>query len=83
MRNKNRTSVAMMVCVILVVAGLVFAQDWPQWRGPNRDGKVSGFTAPQQWPKELTQKWKTTVGLGDSTPTPGGRQALCLCSARR
>ena len=69
MRNKNRTSVAMMVCVILVVAGLVFAQDWPQWRGPNRDGKVSGFTAPQQWPKELTQKWKTTVGLGDSTPT--------------
>jgi outer membrane protein assembly factor BamB len=59
----------MMVCVILVVAGLVFAQDWPQWRGPNRDGKVNGFTAPQQWPKELTQKWKTTVGLGDSTPT--------------
>lgn len=69
MRNKNRKSVVMMVCVILVVAGLVFAQDWPQWRGPNRDGKASGFNAPQQWPKELTQKWKTTVGLGDSTPT--------------
>jgi outer membrane protein assembly factor BamB len=46
----------------------VIAQDSPQWRGPNRNGLVSGFTAPQSWPKELTQKWKTTVGLGDSTP---------------
>ena len=44
------------------------AQDWPQWRGPNRDGKVKGFTAPRKWPKELTQKWKVTVGSGDSTP---------------
>jgi outer membrane protein assembly factor BamB len=54
--------------VILVAAGCVFAQDWPQWRGPNRDGKVTGFTAPQKWPEELTQKWKTTVGTGDATP---------------
>lgn len=44
------------------------AQDWPQWRGPNRDGKVSGFAAPQEWPAELTRKWKVTVGSGDSTP---------------
>jgi len=58
----------MVGCVILVCAGCVFAQDWPQWRGPNRDGKVKGFTAPQEWPKELTLKWKTTVGAGDSTP---------------
>ena len=55
-------------CVILLTAGHIFAQDWPQWRGPNRDGKVSGFTAPQKWPDTLTQKWKTTVGLGDATP---------------
>jgi outer membrane protein assembly factor BamB len=58
----------MVVCVILVSAGLVFAQDWPQWRGPNRDGKVTGFAAPQKWPEELTQKWSTTVGWADATP---------------
>ncbi|MBU6402532.1 MAG: PQQ-binding-like beta-propeller repeat protein, partial [Verrucomicrobia bacterium] len=46
----------------------VAAQDWPQWRGPNRDDKVSGFTAPAKWPEVLTQKWRTTVGLGDATP---------------
>lgn len=60
--------------MILMITGWAFTQDWPQWRGPNRDGKVSGFTAPQEWPKELTQKWKTTVGLGDSTPALVGNK---------
>ena len=44
------------------------AQDWPQWRGINRDGKVTGFKAPQTWPQQLNQTWKVTVGLGDATP---------------
>jgi outer membrane protein assembly factor BamB len=44
------------------------AQNWPQWRGTNRDAKVTGFKAPAEWPKELTQKWKVTVGEGPSTP---------------
>ena len=68
MGSRNRSSVVLACCVILIAAGCVLAQDWPQWRGPNRDGKVTGFTAPQTWPKELTPKWKTTVGTGDSTP---------------
>jgi outer membrane protein assembly factor BamB len=54
--------------VILVLATCAFAQDWPQWRGANRDGKATGFTAPQKWPTALTQKWKVTVGSGDATP---------------
>ena len=61
-------------CVILLSMGYVFAQDWPQWRGPNRDGKVSGFTEPKEWPNELTLKWNTTVGLGDSTPALVGNK---------
>lgn len=44
------------------------AQDWPQWRGAGRDGKVEGFVAPKDWPKELTKKWSTVVGLGVATP---------------
>jgi outer membrane protein assembly factor BamB len=58
----------MLGCAILLCASCVLAQDWPQWRGPNRDGKVTGFTAPKEWPKELTLKWKITVGAGDATP---------------
>ncbi|MHB8520065.1 MAG: PQQ-binding-like beta-propeller repeat protein [Limisphaerales bacterium] len=68
MKNTNRSIATMVGCVMLLSAGTVPAQDWPQWRGPHRDGKVDGFTAPQKWPDTLTQKWKTTVGLGDATP---------------
>lgn len=53
---------------MLLVAGTALGQDWPQWRGPNRDGRAVGFTAPAAWPKELTQKWKVAVGDGVSTP---------------
>ncbi|HEY0079631.1 MAG TPA: PQQ-binding-like beta-propeller repeat protein [Pyrinomonadaceae bacterium] len=41
---------------------------WPQWRGPNRDGNVSGFPAPQVWPKALKEEWKVTVGVGHASP---------------
>ena len=57
----------------LIAGGLLFcapaqAQDWPQWRGVNRDAKATGFKAPSAWPKELTKKWKVTVGDGVATP---------------
>ena len=68
MRNANRLIGVMVGCVVLIGAARVFAQDWPQWRGPNRDGKVAGFTAPQTWPESLDRKWSTTVGSGDATP---------------
>lgn len=41
---------------------------WPQWRGPQRDGILSDFTAPEKWPEALKQIWQVTVGSGDSTP---------------
>src|SRR5437773_2593157 len=61
------------VTLLAVVAGCPFsqishAQDWPQWRGPNRDAKAAGFKAPKTWPKELTQKWKVAIGDGVATP---------------
>jgi outer membrane protein assembly factor BamB len=46
----------------------LFAQDWPQWRGVHRDGKIDGFIAPPPWPDRTVPKWRTTVGLGDATP---------------
>jgi hypothetical protein len=68
MKKANLSRIVMLGCVILIGASCVFAQDWPQWRGANRDGKVTGFKEPQQWPKELKLRWKTPVGLGDATP---------------
>ena len=68
MGNANRLVTVIAGGAILFGAVCVFGQDWTQWRGVNRDGKASGFIAPAAWPKELSQKWKTTVGLGDATP---------------
>ena len=44
------------------------ATDWPQWRGPSRDGAAPAPTDPKAWPAQLTQKWKVDVGLGYATP---------------
>ena len=74
MKKENLSRAVMAGCVILISAGCVFAQDWPQWRGPKRDGKVRRFTAPRKWPKELTQQWDTTVGLGNATPALVGNK---------
>ncbi|MBM3475747.1 MAG: hypothetical protein FJX75_20975 [Armatimonadetes bacterium] len=63
----RQTVVLLLVCALLLSTACVFAQDWPQWRGPDRDGKVTGFTVPDQ-PPTLTQVWSVPVGFGDATP---------------
>jgi RNA polymerase sigma factor (sigma-70 family) len=48
------------------------ASDWPQWRGPNRDGVVRGVTVPAKWPKTLTEEWQVPVGKGVASPVVVG-----------
>ena len=70
MKNVNRT--VSLISLWALAAGVISeapAQDWPQWRGTNRDAKAVGFTAPKAWPKELTEKWKINVGDGVATPS--------------
>src|SRR4051812_31908324 len=86
----SRLTMVLLVLSFAAAPLLGQAQDWPQWRGPNRDGKTAGFEAPKTWPKELTQKWKVTLGEGVSTPAlvgdklyvfsrqNGGEIARCL-----
>jgi outer membrane protein assembly factor BamB len=52
----------------VLIAVTVVAGDWPQWRGPNRDGLVADATIPATWPKVLKEGWKVTVGVGHSSP---------------
>ena len=67
------------VCMLVLAGSMawppaVASQDWPQWRGPGRDGAVSAFTAPTAWPDSLNQQWTAEVGLGYATPIlVGGR----------
>lgn len=66
--TKFTFTISCAVTGLLLLMGSVAAQDWTQWRGAQRDGAVSNFTAPPVWPKELTRKWKTPVGSGFSSP---------------
>ena len=68
MKDEKCLTSMIAVALVLVGATCVLALDWPQWRGADRDGKVTGFTAPENWPIQLTQKRKVTVGTGDATP---------------
>ena len=68
MQRTSRTFVMTLASFMLLSAAWAGAQDWPQWRGPNRDNMVTGFTEPKTWPKELTKKWKESVGEGLASP---------------
>lgn len=60
------------VPAMLLIVSPILAQDWTQWRGPNRDGALASFTEPRPWPAQLTQRWKVEVGLGYATPLVAG-----------
>ena len=51
--------------------------DWPQWRGPTRDGSV-GAALPAQWPEALTKRWEITVGSGHASPVVSGNWVVVI-----
>ncbi len=43
--------------------------DWPQWRGPNRDGKIADSSWPEQLSQsQLTEVWRVELGPSYSGP---------------
>jgi outer membrane protein assembly factor BamB len=56
------------LALLLLMTITLAAEDWPQWRGPNRDGIAVGFREPAVWPEALVPRWKVEVGLGYATP---------------
>ena len=71
--------------VMLTVACSVFgssvmADDWPQWRGPQRDGVSQEKGLLKEWPKEgPTLLWQVKdAGDGYSTPTVVGDRIYLL-----
>jgi outer membrane protein assembly factor BamB len=58
---------------VIVLSSHVLA-DWPQWRGPNRDGSGATFSEPTAWPEKLATRWTITVGSGHSSPVLAGNR---------
>jgi outer membrane protein assembly factor BamB len=74
----GRRSVLIGVLVATGLTGAIEGQnrdaDWPQWRGPNRDGAAASFVEPKTWPSKLNRKWKVDVGLGYASPLVVGNR---------
>ncbi len=51
---------------LLLFSAFLGAADWPEWRGPHRDGILTG--EPSNWPEKLNLKWKITIGEGHASP---------------
>lgn len=56
--------------LLLAVATMARAEDWPQWLGPRRDGSSAEKVVP--WSGALKVAWKQAVGEGHSSPVVAG-----------
>ena len=66
-----RTSIGTLA-LLLLTAG-AFAQDWPNWRGPNYDGSSPVVGLPQKFSRTENVKWAAPMpGPGAGTPVIWG-----------
>jgi outer membrane protein assembly factor BamB len=75
------------IVTVLAAAGGIVSQaqqkpavtgaDWPQWRGPTRDGVV-GAALPARWPEALKKRWEVPVGAGHASPVVSGDRVVVI-----
>ena len=67
----KRLQIFHVMLFFVVGSRLAAADDWPQWRGPERDGISKETGLLSEWPEEgPALVWKKTgLGGGDSTPS--------------
>ncbi len=75
MRAPAVLAFAVVVFASLAVAPAVFAEEWPQFRGPTGQGHSTETGLPLNWSDTQNVRWKTAVpGRGWSSPVVvGGR----------
>lgn len=59
---------ALSFALVLLITGSAAAVDWPQWMGPNRDGRWTETGVIREMPKELSIKWRIPAGYGYAGP---------------
>jgi outer membrane protein assembly factor BamB len=63
---------------LIALSAAASAGDWPQWRGPARDGVAIGETLPATLPKELKKLWSVEVGGGHSSPVVADGRVILM-----
>jgi outer membrane protein assembly factor BamB len=55
--------------LVLLASSPIFADSWPQWRGPRNDGVSAERNLPTKWSKTQNVKWRTELpGQAGATP---------------
>src|SRR5215467_4669207 len=68
MRKAMHKNAGILIGVASFILGWsLWAEDWPGWRGPSRDGVIH-IVEPKSWPEKLATKWKVTIGEGYASP---------------
>lgn len=72
----------LIAATVLTLSGRVFAEPWPQFRGPNATGVSSDQNLPTEWSKTTGLKWKAPLpGRGVSSPIVFGDRVFVTCSS--
>jgi outer membrane protein assembly factor BamB len=76
-REKDRMTNA--ILVLLLFSSTVFGSDWPQWRGPGRDGHVpADWAVPETLPAAPKVLWHIPIGNGVASPVIAGNKVIYL-----
>jgi outer membrane protein assembly factor BamB len=80
MKNRNRWIGAAAGCALLFSASGTFAADWPQWRGPGRNGISQETGLLKEWaPEGPKLLWRVAeIGSGYSTPAVVGQRLYLI-----
>ncbi len=66
---------SLLLIVGVGVSPLFAGEDWPQFRGPDGQGRSDSENVPVRWSETENVKWKTTIpGQGWSSPVLLGKQ---------
>ena len=80
MKKPHLSMASMILCVILISAGRIFAQNWPGWRGDGL-GISPEKNLPLKWSEQDGVKWKTPIpGAGHSSPIVWGDRIFVTTS---
>ena len=67
--SKYCVGLALFLCAAQLASSYCWAEDWPEFRGPNGQGIYGAKQLPLKWSKSEGVKWRTELpGNGWSSP---------------